>query len=76
MKEIYLDNSATTKVCDEAANKIYMMLTQKYGNPSSLHGKGFEAEREVEVAREIIANEIMLILMKFTLHLGELKLTT
>ena len=58
MKEIYLDNSATTKVCDEAANKIYMMLTQKYGNPSSLHGKGFEAEREVELAREIIAKEI------------------
>lgn len=56
MKEVYLDNSATTKVCPEAAEKIVELLTLKYGNPSSLHAKGIEAEREIRNAREIIAN--------------------
>lgn len=56
MKEVYLDNSATTKVCPEAEEKIIELLTIKYGNPSSLHAKGIEAEREVRNAREIIAD--------------------
>ena len=42
----YLDNSATTRVCEEAAQEILYTLTEGYGNPSSLHAKGFEAERE------------------------------
>lgn len=54
--EIYLDNSATTCVCKEVADKIYEMLTIKYGNPSSLHSKGLEAQHEVENARKSIAN--------------------
>ncbi len=51
----YLDNSATTAVCENAAKKAYEMMTVKYGNPSSLHHKGIEAEEEIERAREIIA---------------------
>lgn len=50
----YLDNSATTRVCREAADKAYEMMTECYGNPSSLHSMGFRAEREVTVAREAI----------------------
>ena len=56
MKEVYLDNSATTKVCPEAAEKVIEMLTLKYGNPSSLHTKGIEAEKEINLARQIIAD--------------------
>ena len=56
MKEIYLDNSATTAVCKEAAEKALEIMTEKYGNPSSLHSKGLEAQHELETARQITAD--------------------
>ena len=37
MREIYLDNSATTQVAEPAAKAVYEMLVSCYGNPSSLH---------------------------------------
>ena len=55
MREIYLDNSATTKVCNQAVDKMVEIMTEKYGNPSSLHSKGHEAEKELEETRKIIA---------------------
>ena len=55
MKIHYLDNSATTAVCKAAADKAVYMMTEVYGNPSSLHGMGLEAEKEVEAAREAIS---------------------
>lgn len=58
MTEHYLDNSATTAVCREAAEKALEMMTVKYGNPSSLHNKGMEAEDETERARETIAKSL------------------
>lgn len=58
MIETYLDNSATTRVCPQAAKKMWEMLTETYGNPSSLHGKGLEAEREITAAREILARQL------------------
>lgn len=58
MQEIYLDNSATTRVCKEAAEKALYMMTECYGNPSSLHSKGFAAEKEIRSAREIIAERL------------------
>lgn len=51
----YLDNSATTAVCEAAAKKAVYMMTQCFGNPSSLHRLGFEAERELTTAREKVA---------------------
>lgn len=56
MKEIYLDNSATTKPCDRAVKKVVEMMTQKYGNPSSLHSKGLEAQHELEYVRSLCAD--------------------
>ncbi len=56
--EIYLDNSATTKVCREAADVMMKMLTENYGNPSSLHKKGIEASKALENAREHIADAL------------------
>lgn len=58
MQEIYLDNSATTRVSKAAAEKALYMMTQCYGNPSSLHSKGFAAEKEMTAAREIIADRL------------------
>lgn len=51
---IYLDNAATTKVCDEAAAAITACLQGNYGNPSSLHKMGIEAEKIIDNARKII----------------------
>lgn len=57
-QEIYLDNSATTRVCKAAADKALYVMTECYGNPSSLHSKGFAAEREMAAARESIAERL------------------
>lgn len=51
----YLDNSATTRVSDAAAKKALELMTVNFGNPSSLHSFGFQAEKELDHAREIIA---------------------
>lgn len=51
----YLDNSATTQVCEEAANAALWMMRENYGNPSSLHKLGILAETAVEEARERVA---------------------
>ncbi|MDI6601820.1 MAG: cysteine desulfurase family protein [Thermoanaerobacteraceae bacterium] len=53
--EIYLDNSATTRVRNEIINDIVMVITENYGNPSSLHHKGFKAEKILNYSREMIA---------------------
>jgi cysteine desulfurase len=55
LREVYLDNSATTKVCDAAAKAAFDVMTRAYGNPSSLHGKGLEAEKLMKRAREAVA---------------------
>lgn len=48
---VYLDNSATTKPCENAVKKALEMMTVNYGNPSSLHMCGFEAKKELDSAR-------------------------
>lgn len=54
MKEIYLDNSATTRICDEALEKYNLVSRECYGNPSSLHALGFKAEKLISSARDEI----------------------
>ena len=56
--EHYLDNSATTIVYKEVAEKVAEIMTVNYGNPSSLHSKGMEAEDELIKARHIIAKSL------------------
>ena len=56
--EHYLDNSATTKVSETAAKKVYEMMTENYGNPSSLHARGIKAEDELISARSSIAKAL------------------
>jgi cysteine desulfurase len=52
---IYLDNSATTKVFPEALESFITVATNYFGNPSSLHELGMQAERLLMQAREQIA---------------------
>lgn len=51
----YLDNSATTAVCAVAAERVLRVMTEVYGNPSSLHTMGVRAEQELIRAREEVA---------------------
>ena len=53
--EIYFDNAATTRVRPEVSALIQKIMTEDYGNPSSKHRKGFEAEQYLRTAREQIA---------------------
>ncbi|MBR1535015.1 MAG: cysteine desulfurase, partial [Ruminococcus sp.] len=54
----YLDNSATTQVSEAAAQAAVCMMTENYGNPSSLHKLGIRAEEAVEAARETVASSL------------------
>ena len=55
---IYLDNSATTKPCETSIEYINRALSENWGNPSSLHTLGLEAEISVTSARKSIAKII------------------
>lgn len=56
--EAYLDNSATTRCSERAKNIMVQTLMEDYGNPSSLHNKGKEAEDYIRDAREKIAKTL------------------
>ena len=58
MLDIYFDNGATTKTDIRVADAMYKVMTENYGNPSSLHSKGLEAEHIVKNARKIISEKI------------------
>lgn len=55
---VYLDNSATTKPSQACVQAINEMLTQCWGNPSSLHNLGIDAMKEVILARQVIAQSL------------------
>ncbi|MCR5279268.1 MAG: cysteine desulfurase [Lachnospiraceae bacterium] len=56
--EIYLDNSATTRVYPEVAALINKIMLEDYGNPSSAHFKGLQAETYVKTARKQLATAL------------------
>lgn len=58
MEGIYLDAAATTPVKPEVAEAVKKMMTAEFGNPSSLHGLGVKAEKEVKKARTRVAKSI------------------
>ena len=53
--EAYLDNSATTPVSQGVKEIVIKTMMEDYGNPSSMHMKGVEAERYLRQAKEILA---------------------
>lgn len=56
--QVYLDNSATTRCFDEVADYMAHIMKDVYGNPSSMHMIGVDAEKEVKQAKEIIASTL------------------
>lgn len=58
MKEIYLDNSATTRLDDEVLKEMMPYLTEEYGNASSIYKLGRNNRNAVETAREKVAKAI------------------
>lgn len=55
---VYLDNSATTRPYDEVAKEISDVMLQSFGNPSSLHRLGFEAEKKLKASRLALAQAL------------------
>lgn len=53
--EAYLDNSATTACFEEVAQLMHKIMCEDYGNPSSMHHKGVEAEKYLRDAKETLA---------------------
>ena len=53
--EVYLDNSATTKCLPDVAKLMTKIMCEDYGNPSSMHNKGVEAEMHLRKAKETFA---------------------
>lgn len=56
MKEIYLDNAATTKPLECVIEAVSETMRMQYGNPSSLHKKGIEAENKIKESTSFFAN--------------------
>lgn len=54
----YLDNSATTKPCTGARQKMLYAIDECWGNPSSLHGKGIDADMLLLSARRAVAKSL------------------
>ncbi len=58
MSVIYFDNSATTKMSQGALDILNETAKEHYGNPSSLHALGLDAEKRLSWAREVIAKSL------------------
>lgn len=58
MREIYLDNSATTKPYDSVRDVVNEAMETMYYNPSSIYNKGVEVSKKIEIIRENIANTL------------------
>ena len=54
----YLDNSATTQVCPEAAQAALSAMTEEFGNPSSTHTVGREAKKLLDRSRISVASAL------------------
>lgn len=56
--ECYLDNSATTKSFDSVAQLVAKIMCEDYGNPSSMHNKGMQAEEYLRYAKDVISKNL------------------
>lgn len=56
--ECYLDNSATTRVAEPVIDLVVKLMREDYGNPSSKHKKGFDAEQYLKRAAGQIASTL------------------
>lgn len=68
--EAYMDNAATTKVRREVQDIMIKVMEEDYGNPSSKHTKGMDAEEYVDNTRKIIAKTLRCELKNITFTSG------
>lgn len=54
--EVYLDNSATTRITEGVRDKVMKVMYEDYGNPSSMHRLGVKAEQYIKESAQIIVN--------------------
>ena len=57
-KTVYLDNSATTPICEGALQKYIELSRDSFGNPSSLHALGFDAEKVITEAKRTVLDSV------------------
>ena len=55
---IYLDNSATTRVCDAAAAAMMQCMQAEYFNPSAVYGPALETEKMMRACRETLLRSV------------------
>ena len=55
MKNVYLDNAATTSIRQEVIDEMVKVMQVEYGNPSSTHSIGRSAKAVIETSRKTIA---------------------
>ena len=58
VREIYLDNAATTPMAPEVLNEMVDKMANVYGNASTLYGLGRQAHTVMENSRQVIAKSI------------------
>lgn len=56
--EVYFDNAATTKIIPEVREIMLETMDVEYGNPSSMHLKGVEAEKYIRYAKNAISKQL------------------
>lgn len=56
MKDVYMDNAATTPVKKEVLDSMIPYFTENYGNPSSIYRKGRVSKKALDESRDIVAN--------------------
>lgn len=56
--EVYFDNAATTRIIPEVKEIMLQTMDEDYGNPSSVHIKGVDAEQYIKYARTVISKEL------------------
>ena len=56
--DVYLDNSATTRAYEEAGDVVRKVMCEDFGNPSSMHYRGVDAEKYIKEAKETLAKLI------------------
>lgn len=53
--EVYLDNSATTRAYEQVGDVVRKVMCEDFGNPSSMHYRGVDAEKYIKEAKETLA---------------------
>ena len=75
VRQVYLDNAATTKLDEEVAREIMKVMENNFGNPSSIHAFGRSSKALIETARRDVAKHINAMKRKYDMavHVGEVQ---